>query len=839
MIKFYLRLHNANRNFKKQFLSIGLLLFLILHTGTKANAQCPVVNVTPVISCGGDPGGSGPCNLLTASGNADTYVWSPLAGLYTNCTHTVPYTGTNTTTVYAAPTSYTVYTVTGTITASGCSSTATARVNYTPPAPVVTPPSVNMCLGDPAVKLKVVSAPNTVQFCSGPVNIAVPDNNPAGASNSILVSGILNTCIITQMRVIINMPHTRIGDMVFVLRAPNAMIINLDYHLTATGGNGATNGFVNTVISSTGTVALSAGVNPYTGTFKADAQGTPAGGFGATGPTGMLATATNWAPLIPTGSSANGSWTLGFYDGITGDVGTLTSWCLGITYTCGGIPASPAVWSPIAGLFSDPFAVIPYVGNAVDSVWVRPVPAGVYPYQVTTQSLPVLPVAFTNPAPIAIPVGGTATAYPSNLTVSGLPATGVTIRSIVLNNISHTRSQDIDVLLQSPSGQNVILMSDVGAAAANATYTFEDIGPAMSITGVNLTGTYKPTNNGTPDNFPAPGPGVVSQPSPAISMFTGNYNGTWRLFVLDDDGTADQGVISGGYSINFDIGLPACTSPPRTVTVRVVNPVTIISHPANQALCPGSVFAVFSVSIAGSGPNSYQWQVSTDGGTNWSNANGSAYSGFTTLTLTINPVTAGMNGYLYRLLINGGTSCSVTSNVGLLTINPLPTAVITATPLIIGPTQTTTIFSTVTANPAATYAWYYNGSVLPGEVADTLLVNYGSPGDYQLKVTNVCGVGLSNIITIANSFALNVYTYPNPSGGLFQVRYHNETNNTLQRSLTVYNNQGEKIITRTFTQTIPYQKIDIDIRAHGKGLYWIELRDASGKRLAISRAVVQ
>jgi hypothetical protein len=55
----------------------------------------------------------------------------------------------------------------------------------------------------------------------------------------------------------------------------------------------------------------------------------------------------------------------------------------------------------------------------------------------------------------------------------------------------------------------------------------------------------------------------------------------------------------------------------------------------------------------------------------------------------------------------------------------------------------------------------------------------------------------------------------------------------------VYNNQGEKIITRTFTQTIPYQKIDIDIRAHGKGLYWIELRDAGGKRLAINRAVVQ
>jgi uncharacterized protein involved in exopolysaccharide biosynthesis len=129
--------------------------------------------------------------------------------------------------------------------------------------------------------------------------------------------------------------------------------------------------------------------------------------------------------------------------------------------------------------------------------------------------------------------------------------------------------------------------------------------------------------------------------------------------------------------------------------------------------------------------------------------------------------------------------------------------------------------------------------VLPGEVAATLLVNYGSPGDYQLKVTNICGVGVSNIVTIANSFALNMYTYPNPSSGIFQVRYNSEAGNTLQRSLTVYNNWGEKIITRNFTQTIPFQKIDVDVRAHGKGLYWVEVREANGKRLGIKRVVVQ
>ena len=209
--------------------------------------------------------------------------------------------------------------------------------------------------------------------------------------------------------------------------------------------------------------------------------------------------------------------------------------------------------------------------------------------------------------------------------------------------------------------------------------------------------------------------------------------------------------------------------------------------------------------------------------------------------LFVTPATVAMNGNLFRVLINGGSGCTgATSAAALLTVNPLPTIVITANPIIIGPTQTTTILSTVTPNPAATYTWYYNNSVLPGAVSSSLLVSYGSPGDYQLKVTdvNVC-TNLSNIITIANSFALNMYTYPNPSGGIFQVRYHSEPNNTLQRSLTVYNNRGEKIITRNFTQTIPFQKIDIDVRANGKGLYWVEVRDANGKRLGMNRVVVQ
>ena len=288
-------------------------------------------------------------------------------------------------------------------------------------------------------------------------------------------------------------------------------------------------------------------------------------------------------------------------------------------------------------------------------------------------------------------------------------------------------------------------------------------------------------------------------------------------------------------------GSPVCTSLPRSVVVTVGQPITIVQQPVNQTRCVSGV-AVFTVGVTGTGPITYQWQVSTNGGLTYTNvANVAPYSGVSTATLSINPATVGMNGYKYRVSINGGTGCSgATSSSALLTVGVLPTIVITANPLTIGPGQTSTISSTVTPNAAANYTWYYNALVLPGATADTLLVDINGLGDYQLKVTDVNGcTNVSNFVTIAHSFAGTLYTYPNPSAGRFEVRYFSEANSVLQRSLIVYNNRGDRIITKNFTQTVPYQKVEVDVRAHGTGIYWIELRDAAGKRLALNKTVVQ
>lgn len=815
----------------------------------------PVVNVSPATSCGGVPGIGGPCNALTASGNADTYVWSPLVGLYTDCAHTTPYTGTNTTLVYAAPTAYTVYTVTGTITASGCSNTATARVNYTPSAPVVTPNPAVMCLGDPPVKLKVIPGA-TAQFCSGPVNIAVPDNNPTGVSNSINVSGIPAGCLITNIAVTINMPHTDPGDMVINLRGPNGQILSLYKHNSNSNtglGSIPTAGFYNAVVSSIGVTPFPAVPIPYrygqtspAGPYRADAlNGVTNPDYTIMDPTGFVSNAQSFQDLYTTSASANGNWTLAMADGAAGDLGTLISWCLDITYACGPASAGTAVWSPYVGLFLNQAATIPYIaGTAIDSVWARPTPAGVYPYQVTRQSLPT---ALCSPATNFVNTNGSATVtfnlknnHPYPIVLSQIDSRTLIGGNAWISAFYKTNSiAGLPGAISPANGWNqfaAAVIAGTGTAVQPFLRNLQFAIPpgvtyAICIQAITAT-------NASNLAYSALSPGNYSFNDGGCEIITGTNIGYSGTNVPAAPTTTLSGFIGKLYFLE---ALATCTSPPTTVVVTVGGiPISITAQPVNKTICTDGV-ATFSVTATGGGTLSYQWQVSNNGSTYTNIANGGVYSGATTAMLTVTAPPVSMSGYYYRVLINGTTACAATTSMAaILTVNPLPAIVITANPLIIGPTQITTIFSTVTPNPALSYTWYYNNSVVPGAVSSSLLVNYGSPGDYQLQVTDVNGCSnLSNIISIANSFALNMFTYPNPSGGIFEVRYYSEPNNTLQRSFIVYNNQGEKIITRNFTQTIPYQKIDVDVRANGKGLYWIELRDAAGKRLAISRVVVQ
>ena len=80
-----------------------------------------------------------------------------------------------------------------------------------------------------------------------------------------------------------------------------------------------------------------------------------------------------------------------------------------------------------------------------------------------------------------------------------------------------------------------------------------------------------------------------------------------------------------------------------------------------------------TITLADNGGNTYQWQLSTDG-TNWTDiTNNAVYSGATTNTLLLTSVTNAMNGYKYRVQLNKiGNSCGLTSAKTTLTVYILP-----------------------------------------------------------------------------------------------------------------------------------------------------------------------
>ncbi|MBL0182826.1 MAG: T9SS type A sorting domain-containing protein [Chitinophagaceae bacterium] len=769
-----------------------------------------------------------------------TYTWSPAAGLYTNATATIPYiAGAQTDRVYAAPTAFTAYTCTGTNTVTGCTNTNVVLVNYTPPAPNVTPSSVTMCLGDPAVRLTSSTSSNTsVQFCSGPINVPVPDASLTGATSVINVSGLPTTCNISAMSVTWNMTHTWNGDMVFVLKAPNGNILNLDYFLSSTGGAGATTGFVNTNVSSTGVAALSSGSGTYTGTFKADALLT--GPFGPAGPNGFVPTVTSWAPLW---STPNGAYTLAMYDGGGGDLGVLTSWCLNVTYTC-GVPATAAVWTPNgvnSGLFNDAAATIPYTGTPRDTVWTRPTPSGVYPYQVTVQSLPAPPANVTTPM-----AGGNG----NNLVAfnvrnnNGYP---VTLSSISSNSFGSGAVVSRAFWSATPIAGNPGPIAGPGwtqFGTANNTVTAGTLNLLMS----GLTLTVNPGQtigiaiDMTGATFPAytNGTGTVQTYSAGGCDIITDGNVGWGGPAAP--GTPANNPRNFNGAVSFVASFPACTSPARTVVVTVNQPTSVVTQPVDQTICTDKV-ASFTVVPGGSGPFSYQWQLSTDNGNTFANiANGGVYSGATSATLVITAPPVSMNNYQFRCIVTGAAPCaSATSFKALLRVNPLPTVVITAAPYTrLLPGLITTISSTVSPNAAQTYSWFRNGAPYGGNTA-SLTLDVDKLGDYRLRVTDVNGcTNTSNTISILDSVSGRCFVYPNPTNGEFDVRYYSVLNNSsLPRTVTVYNASGERVLTQMYSVGAPYQRMHVDMRKNGKGLYWVEVGDRNGNRLTMCRVVIQ
>lgn len=135
-------------------------------------------------------------------------------------------------------------------------------------------------------------------------------------------------------------------------------------------------------------------------------------------------------------------------------------------------------------------------------------------------------------------------------------------------------------------------------------------------------------------------------------------------FVSDvSDGGSNPEIITRTYRVTDTAGNTLDVE--QTITVT---PFTISTHPSDQTVVVGNNG---SFSVVATNVDTYQWEVSMDGGSNFVTiSDGSEYSGTQTANLTLNTPDSNYNGYIYRVLVSNssGTCTPLTSNEATLTM---------------------------------------------------------------------------------------------------------------------------------------------------------------------------
>jgi Ca2+-binding RTX toxin-like protein len=129
----------------------------------------------------------------------------------------------------------------------------------------------------------------------------------------------------------------------------------------------------------------------------------------------------------------------------------------------------------------------------------------------------------------------------------------VTDVNVTVKNLSHTQPDDLDILLEGPTGVKVMLVSDSGSTtdAVNVNLVFDDsaASPLPDADGM-VSGTYKPMDydTGQPDAF------VPEPTNPTLAAFNGtDPNGTWKLHVGDGSViNGETGSVAGGWSLELN-----------------------------------------------------------------------------------------------------------------------------------------------------------------------------------------------------------------------------------------------------------------------------------------------
>ena len=487
-----------------------------------------------------------------------------------------------------------------------------------------------------------LGATTTATYSSGNIAVPIPD-----VSSVDVPINITDTGSITDVNARVRLNHTFDGDLVIELIGPDGTSVTLSQNRGGSGANYGTGANdcsgTHTVFDDAAATAIGAGVAPFAGSFRPDSPLSAFNGkslngiwklrvtdtaaldvgtigcvqleitrqrFVCCGVVGTPQISAGPATLVnescpPDNNAIDPGESVTVNLSLT-NVGSGPTSNLVATLQSGGGVTSPGPAQSYGVLAPSPgpgetgtrdfsFTASGSCGGTITATW--QLQDGVINLGTVTKTFTLGVVSnttqtFSNPAVITIPASGTgatsgapATPYPSNIVVAGVVGS-VTKVTATLKNVSHTFPDDIDVLLVGPGGQKMLLMSDAGGDpdVVNATYTFDDTAAGTLADGaLNASGTYKPSNFGTGDLFPAPAPAGPYTDPQLLSVFNGvNPNGTWSLYVVDDAGV-DIGSIAAGWELNITTSTVNCTTPCGVVRLVVTSTLSRVNASTVQA----------------------------------------------------------------------------------------------------------------------------------------------------------------------------------------------------------------------------------------------------------------
>lgn len=335
------------------------------------------------------------------------------------------------------------------------------------------------------------------------------------------------------------------------------------------------------------------------------------------------------------------------------------------------------------------------------------------------------------------------------INVPGEVAAGLTI-----NNVT---------ALQTNYRYRVLVNSQCGVATSNAAILTVQTAPVITtqpqdvVVCVGLSATFTSVSTGTGLSYQWQ---ISTTAVPAFTNITGatsaSYTQTGVTLAMNNN--KYRVIVTGTCA-------PAVTSNAATLTVG--NSAVITANPVSTTVCVGDN-ASFAVTATGSSLT-YQWQVSTNGGTSFTNITGA-----TAATLSLTSVTAAQNTYQYRVVIFSCSPTGINSAAATLTVNnPL---VIQTQPQSVTICQgTNTTLSIAATGTGLTYQWQVstNGGTtfanITGATAATLDLLAVTPAmngnQYRVVLKGACNtVGLNSAaITLTVNTLVTISAQPVPT----------------------------------------------------------------------------